>query len=158
MLSSFIHSKIVLTRVKSLPNDRQGRSRRKYSVPETAVWPKMFHVNRQRRHGQCLLHYLACLFKFRSRPHRSGCAFHSLSSFLFFTNGDRSVRRVFFSAVQPPHKNGVGTLWPNLNRLSRLVPCGKGILLLQYSQELSRFQIRPRTISSARLGGPNFTQ
>ena len=24
-----------------------------------------------------------------------------------------------------PHKNGVGTLWPNLNRLSRLVPCGK---------------------------------
>ena len=25
-----------------------------------------------------------------------------------------------------PHKNGVGTLWPNLNRLSRLVPCGKG--------------------------------
>ena len=25
-----------------------------------------------------------------------------------------------------PHKDGVGTLWPNLNRLSRLVPCGKG--------------------------------
>ena len=25
-----------------------------------------------------------------------------------------------------PHKNGVGTLWPNLNRLSRFVPCGKG--------------------------------
>ena len=24
-----------------------------------------------------------------------------------------------------PHKDGVGTLWPNLNRLSRLVPCGK---------------------------------
>ena len=22
-------------------------------------------------------------------------------------------------------KNGVGTLWPNLNRLCRLVPCGK---------------------------------
>ena len=25
-----------------------------------------------------------------------------------------------------PHKNAVCTLWPNLNRLSRLVPCGKG--------------------------------
>ena len=25
-----------------------------------------------------------------------------------------------------PHKNGVGTLGPNLNRLSPLVPCGKG--------------------------------
>ena len=25
-----------------------------------------------------------------------------------------------------PHKAGVGTLWPNLNRLIRLVPCGKG--------------------------------
>ena len=25
-----------------------------------------------------------------------------------------------------PHKDGVGTLWPNLNRPSRLVPCGKG--------------------------------
>ena len=25
-----------------------------------------------------------------------------------------------------PHKNGVCTLWPNLNRLYRLVPCGKG--------------------------------
>ena len=25
-----------------------------------------------------------------------------------------------------PHKDGVGTLWPNLNRLSQLVPCGKG--------------------------------
>ena len=24
-----------------------------------------------------------------------------------------------------PHKDGMGTLWPNLNRLSRLVPCGK---------------------------------
>ena len=115
IISSFIHSKAVVTRVKSLENDRQGRSRREYSVPETAVWPKMFHVNRQRRHGQRLLLYLARLFKFRSRPHRSGCAFHSLSSFLFFTNGDRSVRRVFFSAVQPPHKNGVGTLWPDRN-------------------------------------------
>ena len=30
-----------------------------------------------------------------------------------------------------PHKAGVGTLWPNLNRLIRLVPCGEGILLLQ---------------------------
>ena len=103
MLSSFIHSKIVWTRVKSLPNDRQGRSRRKYSVPETAVWPKMFHVNRQGRHGQCLLHCLACLFKFRSRPHRSGCAFHSLSSFLFFYNGVGSVHRT----QVPPDIQGV---------------------------------------------------
>ena len=31
----------------------------------------------------------------------------------------------------PPHKNGVGTLWPNLNRLSRLVPSGKGAYTLQ---------------------------
>ena len=30
-----------------------------------------------------------------------------------------------------PHKNGVGTLGPNLNRLSRLVPCGKGSYTLQ---------------------------
>ena len=30
-----------------------------------------------------------------------------------------------------PHKDGVGTLWPNLNRLSRLVPCGKGAYTLQ---------------------------
>ena len=31
------------------------------------------------------------------------------------------------SAVRAcPHKNGDCTLWPNLNRLSRLVPCGKG--------------------------------
>ena len=30
-----------------------------------------------------------------------------------------------------PHKNGVGTLGPNLNRLSPLVPCGKGAYALQ---------------------------
>ena len=77
MISSFIHSKVVVTRVKSLENDRQGRSRREYCVQETAVWPKMFNVNRERRHGQRLLLYLARLFKFRSRPHRSACAFHS---------------------------------------------------------------------------------
>ena len=81
-----------------------------------------------------------------------------------------------FAAILPklsvtvyPHKNGVGTLWPNLNRLSRFVPCGKEdftftIRSIEFligaigSQELSRFQICPRTISWARLGGPNFTQ
>jgi len=94
MISSFIHSKVFVTRVKSLENDRQGRSRREYCVQETAVWPKMFNVNRERRHGQRLLLYLARLFKFRSRPHRSACAFRSLSSFLFFTNGDWSVHPV----------------------------------------------------------------
>ena len=96
MISSFIHSKVVVTRVKSLENDRQGRSRREYSVPESAVWSKMFKGNRERRHGQRLLLYLARLFKFRSRPHPSACAFHCLSSFLFFTFGDGSVHRVEF--------------------------------------------------------------
>ena len=53
--------------------------------------------------------------------------------------------------------------------LSRLVPCGKEdftftVRSIEFligaigSQELSRFQICPRTISWARLGGPNFTQ
>ena len=71
IISSFIHSKAVVTRVKSLENDRQGRSRREYSVPETAVWPKMFHVNRARRHSPRLLLYLARLSQFRPRPHLS---------------------------------------------------------------------------------------
>ena len=83
MISSFIHSKVVVTRVKSLENDRQGRSRREYSVPESAVWPKMFNGNRERRNGQRLLLYLARLFKFRSRPHCSACALLSLSRFYF---------------------------------------------------------------------------
>ena len=30
------------------------------------------------------------------------------------------------SKIMIPHKDGVGTLCPDLNRLSRLVPCGKG--------------------------------
>ena len=34
-------------------------------------------------------------------------------------------RNAIVPSVQKPHKNGVGTLWLNLNRLSRLVPCGK---------------------------------
>ena len=32
----------------------------------------------------------------------------------------------YVSSLAKPHKDGVGTLWSNLNRLSRLVPCGKG--------------------------------
>jgi hypothetical protein len=35
-------------------------------------------------------------------------------------------RRRVSTSIDIPHKNGVGTLWPNLNRLRRLVPCGKG--------------------------------
>ena len=41
------------------------------------------------------------------------------------------ARLAFLSPFFWPHKNGVGTLWPNLNRLSRLVPCGKGSYTLQ---------------------------
>ena len=36
------------------------------------------------------------------------------------------LTHVLFMYILMPHKNGVGTLWPNLNRLRRLVPCGKG--------------------------------
>ena len=93
IISSFIHSKAVVTRVKSLENDRQGRSRREYSVPETAVWPKMFHVNRARRNSPRFLLYLARLFKFRPRPHLSRVHSTPVLSPQFL------CRMVFFSAA-----------------------------------------------------------
>ena len=63
------------------------------------------HVNKQRRHGQCLLHYLACLFKFRSRPHPSGYAFHSLSSFLFWVNDEIHVLSGYLAQIHVLNRN-----------------------------------------------------
>ena len=57
-----------------------------------------------------------------------------------------------------PHKNGVGTLWLNLNRLSRLVPCCKRYFTFCSKARNSpdfKFVLVP---SVASLGGPNFTQ
>ena len=67
--------------------------------------------------------------------------------------------------ISYPHKNGVCTLWLNLNRLSRLMPCGKryftfavkpGTLQIAYSSSYHQLQasVAP-TLHSKKNGREN---
>ena len=95
----------------------------------------------------------------------------ALASLAVFTTGFSGLESCACGGMtsNTDYRMALRCLSSRTRMLSRLVPCGKEdftftIRSIEFligaigSQELSRFQICPRTISWARLGGPNFTQ